>query len=274
MAFQDEIMDDLVLAKVSLQACRFCRLGLRDAKVQNSSLTQCHFQDCYLRKAHFVNARLTGSTFRRCNLEKATFRGCDLRFCTFEATRLHRDEVIGCLPVEPNLRRDLAQNLRKNFETLGDKESADVFLGIEIQAREQEFLATFHRKTEYYRSHYSPVDQAKAGLKYIGSKVNGIVWGYGHRVRRLIASYIALTLVFALITCFAGLRYSVATDQPTRTLSFWESLYQAFAETLGVGATPLSPATSAGLVLQVLEGFLGTLFLALLAAGAYRRIAR
>ena len=274
LVFQDEIVDNVTINDVKFQACQFRRLGMKDARVEGATLAQCCFEDCYLRKAHFVSTQLTGSMFRKCNLEKATFQCCDLRYCTFEATRLDRNEVIGCLPVEPNLRRQLAQNLRKNFETLGDKDSADAFLDIEIRAHEEELLGAFRQRTEYYRSHYNSLDQAMAGLKYLGWKINGIVWGHGHRVARLIRSYVCLTLMFGLVVYCGRLNYNVVAESSIRALGFWESLYQAFAATVRAAGIPFLPASPVSLALQVFEGLLGTLFLALLAASIYRRIAR
>lgn len=274
LIFSDAVKDDLHIVDSTFWACCFHRVGARNALFEKSSLTQCFFEDAYLRKAHFHDVDLTGSTFRDCNLEKATFQGCNFRYCTFQATRLNPDEIIGCFPIEPNLRRDLARNLRKNFEALGDKATSDVFLNLEIEAYEQELLGALRRKTEYYRSHYSNVDQAVAGLKYIGSKLSGIVWGYGHRVRRLLASYAILSVVFAIITYFGRFRFSVDGQASARALDFWESIYYTFAGTLGLGVAPLSPVSPAAKAFQLCEAFLGTLFLALLAAAAYRRIAR
>ncbi len=274
LLFGDAVKDDLHVMDTRIRMCHFRRIGAKKALFERSSLTQCLFEDTYFRNASFTDVRLTGSTFRNCNLEKAIFKGCDLRYCTFQTTRLDRDEIISNLPVEPNLKRDLARNLRKNFEALGDKDSADIFLDIEIEAHEQELLGASRRKTEYYRSHYSELDQALAGLKYLVSKLSGLVWGYGHRVRRLIASYLILTFGFSLITYFYRLPFTVDPQPTARALEFWESIYFAFAETLSLGATPFVPASSFAKGLQVFQGFLGTLFLALLAAAVYRRIAR
>lgn len=274
LLFSDAVKDDLKVSGAVLRMCRFVRIGAKNAEFNSCSLTQCQFEDSYLRKADFRDVDLTGSTFRNCNLEKATFKGCTLRYCTFQSTRLDRDEIIGCLPVEPNLRRDLSRNLRRNFEELGDKDAADVFLNLEIDAHEQELLGAFRRKTDYYRAHYTGVDQAVAGLKLLGSKLSGIVWGYGHRVRRLLVSYIILTLLFSMVTYFAGLKFIEGISGSVRALGFWESLYYTFAGTLGLGTGPLSPNSTLAKVLQIGAGFIGTLFLALLAAAAYRRISR
>lgn len=137
LLFGDAVKDDLHVMDTRIRMCHFRRIGAKKALFERSSLTQCLFEDTYFRNASFTDVRLTGSTFRNCNLEKAIFKGCDLRYCTFQTTRLDRDEIIGNLPVEPNLKRDLARNLRKNFEALGDKDSADIFLDIEIEAHEQ-----------------------------------------------------------------------------------------------------------------------------------------
>lgn len=274
LVFTDAVQDDLRITNSTFWACVFKRIGARNGSFEKSSLTQCFFEDTYLRKARFRDVDLTGSTFKDCNLEKATFQGCTFRYCTFQTTRLNPDEIIGCFPIEPNLRRDLARNLRKNFESLGDKVTSDVFLNLEIEAYEQELLGAFRRKTEYYRSHYSNVDQVVAGLKYLGSKLSGIAWGYGHRVRRLLASYAIVSVVFASITYFGRFHFSVDGQTTARALDFWESLYYTFAGTLGLGISPLSPVSPTAKAFQLCEAFLGTLFLALLAAAAYRRIAR
>lgn len=273
LVFSDMIKDDLRVENVSLQACQFVRLGAKKATFSNCSLTQCLFEDTYLRMAKFQNVQLVGSTFRHCNLEKASFRGCDIRYCRFEATLLDRNEIIGCLPIEPNLKRATARNLRKNFELLGDKASADIFLNIEIAAEEQELLGAFWRRTEYYRSHYTPTDQFLAGLKYLLSKLSGVVWGYGHRVRRLFFAYFALASIFALVTYFSSLQFRADTGSQ-HSLGLMDSFYYSFATSLGLTLAQTAPLSLLGKVLQILEGGLGTVFLALLAAAAYRRIAR
>jgi hypothetical protein len=274
MDFKDDIQDNLTLQDVRLSTCRFKRCGIRDARFTNSSITQSLFEDCYMRKGHFANVQFTGTTFRNCNLERASFQGCDFRFSTFVNTRLNRNEIIACLPIESNLRRDLARNLRKNFEALGDKESADVFMKIEIQANEDELLSIFRRATEYYKKRYSPVEQLNAGLEFLSSKTSGMVWGYGHRVTRLLISFVVVALVLAAVTFLGNVKFSVAGNPPGRSLLFWEAVYQVFSETLGGAGTGLFPLFWDGMLLQLGERFIGTLFLALLAAAAYRRITR
>lgn len=273
LRFSDEICDDLTLKNVSLAICKFVGLGIRDASVEDCSLSQSLFEDCYMRKARFTNVRFTGSTFRNCNLEKAAFSACDFKYCSFDRCLLNRDEIIACLPIEPNLRRDLARNLRKNFESIGDKESSDVLLEIENQSHEEALKAIFLCRTEYYKKRYNLADRLSAGVRYVISKGLGLVWGHGRRVLRLLMSYAVITIILSLWTYSCGVEFSDG-HVSVRALSFWESLYVGFAETLGVVNSGFVPITALGRTIQLLECFLGTLFLALLAAAAYRRIAR
>ena len=135
-------------------------------------------------------------------------------------------------------------------------------------------MEPFAERRSNYRTHYTGVDQAVAGLKFFGSKLSGIVWGYGHRVRRLLISYISFTLLLSLVTYFTSLEFIQGVSESARSLTFWESIYYTFGTTLGLATGSLSPHSATAKALQMGEGFIGTLFLALLAAAAYRRIAR
>lgn len=270
LTFEDEVLDTLIFNGVDIRTSRFVRLGLKEANFSNSSLTQCLFEDCYLRKVSFTDVHFTGSRFRNCNLEKATFSSCDLRYVTFNKTTLNRSEIIGCLPKEFNLRRDIARNLRKNFESLGDKESADIFLDIEIEANEMYLLEAFKQTTDYYRRHYNFMGQIEAGFKYLCSKASGFVWGYGHRILRLLRSYFVIIVLFALLRLSTG----TYTVDAAKNANIFDVMLQSFATSLGTSSTTFYNISHWERLINLSEGLIGTLFLALLAAAVYRRIAR
>ena len=150
LLFSDEQQDNFEKSQSTIAVSSFIRLGMKQAVFKDCSFTQSNFEDSYFRKATFNNVRFTGSTFRFCNFDKASFQACDFRYSNFFHCKLPKDEIISCLPPEPNLCRDLARNLRANYEMIGDKKSADTFLDIEIQAYEDELRAIFLSKTEYY----------------------------------------------------------------------------------------------------------------------------
>jgi hypothetical protein len=274
LLFSDQLQDNFEKSKANITASSFIRLGMKESVFQDCSFTQSNFGDSYFRNAVFRNVRFTGSSFRFCNFEKATFQACDFRYSNFFHCKLPKDEIISCLPPEPNLRRDLARNLRLNFEMIGDKKAADTFLNIEIQADEDELKAIFFSRTEYYKSHYKLLGQLQAGVKFLISKLSGMIWGYGHRIGRLILSYFLTTCFLSLITCFAHVKFLVSSNSVPRKLTFWESINMGFCETVGASSPSFVPLTLGGQIITLSASLLGTLFLALLAATLYRRISR
>lgn len=273
LLFRSEVKDGITLEKYNLSVCHFEHLGLKEAKFSNCKITQCLFSSVYLRLASFSDVDLTGTTFRNCNLDRATFQRCNFQYCRFENTTIDPDEIESCLPKEPNLRRDLARNLRKNFETLGDKAAADRFLNHEIKAEEDELWSRFRCKTSYYKARYTWGDRIVALGKWCGFKLSGIVWGHGYRIISLILSYVILTVLLAFVTFFCEAEFRHASGS-IQILSLSEALYQSFAETLGSMTTPFIPESWFARCLQLQQRFVGTVMLALLVAAAYRRIAR
>ncbi len=274
LLLSDQQQDNVKLSGVNISASSFIRLGMKDAEIKDCSFTQSNFEDSYFRKAVFKNVRFTGSNFRFCNFDKTSFQACDFRYCNFYHCKLPKDEIKACLPSEANLRRDLAKNLRSNYEMIGDKKAADTFLDIEIQANEAELKAIFISTTEYYKKHYDRLDQIKAGLKFVGSKLSGMLWGYGHRIGRLLLSYFTITCLWSLTSYFNNITFAIQNEGLQRPLNLWESLYMGFGQTVGLSGLPFVPVNLYGKVIMLSESFLGTLFLALLAATLYRRIAR
>lgn len=274
LLLSDQQRDNMKLSGVNISTSSFIRLGMKEAEINDCSFTQSNFEDSYFRKATFKNVRFTGSSFRFCNFDKTSFQSCDFRYCSFYHCKLSKDEIKACLPLEANLRKDLARNLRANFEMIGDKKAADTFLDIEIQANEAELKAIFLSTTEYYKKHYNLLDQIKAGLKLISSKLSGLLWGYGHRVFRLFLSYFSITSLLSLTSYFNNITFTIQNENLQRPLTVWESLYMGFGQTVGLSGLPFVPVNLWGKVIMISASFLGTLFLALLAATLYRRIAR
>lgn len=247
---------------------------MKGSSFKDCSFTQSIFEDSYFRKAIFKNVRFTGSSFRFCNFDRASFQVCDFRYCNFFHCKLPKDEIISCLPSEPNLRRDLARNLRVNYESIGDKKTADTFLDIEIKASDDEFKAIFLSKMEYYKTHYNFLGQMQAGWKFLTSKFLGMLWGYGHSVGRLTLSYSVATCLLSFITYTKQIKFFVSGNTVPRGLTILESIQMAFCETVHATSSSFAPSTLGGQLITLSASLLGAIFLALLAATLYRRIAR
>lgn len=271
---EDDISDQVALNNIALKNCRFVRLGLRDAKFKQSVIAQSRFEDCYLRKAEFIDVDLTGCVFRNCNLEKATFQGCNLKYCRFENTLVDFDEIATNLPTEPNLRLLLVRNLRMNCTALGDADTANKFLDLEIDAQTEDLWGIALRKSRYYKDHYDLGQQIAGWFRLVAWRLEGLVWGYGRQLSRLAISYALLILLFAAITCIFDISLLSAGSSKPMALPFMDCVLHAFGKTLGGVVSYGEPVSTTGRVLQICEALTGACFLALFASALYRRISR
>jgi len=272
--FSDQQNDKIEITGSNISISSFVRLGMKEAVFKDCSFTKSSFEDLYFRKAKFNNIQFTGSKFSYCNFDKAIFQTCDFSYCSFFYCKLPLEEIKSCLPYEANLRRDLARNLRKNYEMLGDKKSADEFLDIEIKAFETELQDIFLSKTDYYKQHFNFREQLSSGIKYLLSKASGWIWGYGHRIFRLFFSFLMIILLCSLATWILKIQFIEFGEALPKSLTFWDSIYITLRETINLSNTSIVPVKFVGKLMLLLESFLGTIFLAFLAATIYRRIAR
>ncbi|MBU1087153.1 MAG: pentapeptide repeat-containing protein [Candidatus Omnitrophica bacterium] len=274
MLFSDQKAENITVCNSTIMMSRFVRLGLKNASFENCNFTQSLFVDTYFRKAKFKNVSFTGSQFKYCNFDKASFQCCDLRYCSFYYCKLPKDEIISCLPNEANLRKTISRNLRANFEMLGDRVTADVFLDIEIAADEEELKAILLYKTQYYKQNYNFGDRFNALLRLIVSKFSGFAWGYGHRLGLLVRAYLMTTIICSLLLYIGKLKFLISSENSVRNLGLVESVYLAFSKTVGTTIIAATPVTFSGKIIVLGASFIGAIFLALLAATLYRKIAR
>jgi hypothetical protein len=151
-----------------------------------------------------------------------------------------------------------------NCTALGDSDSADRFLDLEIEAQTEDLRGIAQRKTSYYKEHYTVLQQIIGRLRLILRLLRGFVWGYGRQLLGLAISYVIITTLFACITYFSHISLlSTSSSQPV-ILSFWDAFLHAFGKTLGGVVSFGEPVSTFGRVLQISEGLTGACFLALL----------
>lgn len=272
LIFCSEQADSTKFHNVNINTSIFSEIGLKNSEFRDSSFTQCHFKNIYFRGSSFCNTRFTGTTFTNCNFKKCSFQSCDFRYCSFYRCELPADEIISCLPNEPNLRRDLARNLRVNADSLGEKRNSDVFLDIEINASEKTYVEIFFANTKYYKDSYDSLARIQSAGKYILSKLSGITWGYGHRIGKLLLSYMLIITAISLIKVLWDIEFE--TNGHNVHLSLFDSIILTFSESVGADTSGYIPTTTGGKVILYLEKLFSTVYLALLSATLYRKVAR
>lgn len=273
LLFENEINDSLDIKKVNIKFSLFRRLGIRDAKFQGGVISHSIMEDVYGRKGKFIDINFTGTIFRNCNFEKAVFSSCTLKYCKFTNTQLPYLEIINCLPVEPNLKKELARNLKMNFIGLGEKNIADIFLDIEIKARQEEQLAIFCSHTDYYRSKYDCIDRIKNLLGYWKSKILGFLSGYGYKIHWVLFSFLIMQLTLTTFLYFSFSEF-VFENGTKGSLSFLQAGKAVLSESIKFSYSSYSPQTTIAKMLLFISRFIGIVYLGLLSATIYRKIAR
>ncbi len=273
LEFSDQIHDDLNVSNVNVKFSSFIRLGLRDAKFKGGFLSHSIFEDVYARKANFSNIDFTGSVFRNCNFEKAAFKSCTLNYCEFLNTQLPYLEVISCLPNEPNIREELARNLKMNFIGLGQKVIADKFLDIEIKAKESRMAEIFKSRTTHYKENYDQLDRIENAGLFIWSWIKRFFSGYGYSVKWIFISFFSIILILSL-SIFLNNSIFSQTDIPDGPLNLINSIEAIFSESITFSHSPYTPVDTFGKITLFIARFFGILYLGLITATIYRKIAR
>lgn len=196
----DEDHPSLELKDKRLTRCLLVRLGLKDAKIRDSAFLYCIFEGCYFRNVRFGNVDFTGSIFRDCNFHKASFESSMFRYAQFSRCIIDNyDEILQLIPPEPNIAIPVLRSLRQNAVEMGDKDSADRILVLEIEAEKQELKNRFCAPSEYYKSRYGSWEKGKSGLSFLALYLRGLLWGHGLKVLNLLCSAVVCIVVFAYV---------------------------------------------------------------------------
>lgn len=110
-----------------------CLVAL-NKKITKVNFSYSIFDTCYLRKCIFESCDFTGCRFIGTNLHEAKFSDCEFRYATFEKTLVDNYILDQECPEEENLKMRFARSLRMNYQSLGDAESANKAMRVELRA--------------------------------------------------------------------------------------------------------------------------------------------
>jgi hypothetical protein len=172
------------------------------------------------------------------------------------------------LPSEPNLREDVARNLRIEAARLGLSSEAGNYRNIEIRAREAHLLAAVLGESKWYREHFDGLARIKSSFAYVGSILNRWMWGYGERLFVLLRNWVLATVVFFPVL-FLTLRSEF--HAPSTGVTFLSVLIYSLKN--AVPAAISSDISSMGVpvtILAVVESMYSAVTLALVASYVFR----
>ncbi len=199
----------IILSNGKFEDEDFRHRHFKDLNGSKSTFVKCDFSYCIFERAYFHGAKFddcdfTGSRFYESNFRGASLHRCEFRYALFYRTLLEAKEIIASLPLEPNLSRDLLQNLRANAAAIGDHRSQRSFVLREIDANRDYWRRAMRAEQSYYIKKFPTLyDRIRAGGHLAWLNIGGLIWGHGERPLRVLASGITFLLTLSLINLWA-----------------------------------------------------------------------
>uniref|UniRef100_UPI0016022A03 pentapeptide repeat-containing protein n=1 Tax=Stieleria mannarensis TaxID=2755585 RepID=UPI0016022A03 len=211
------------------QMYRLVRVSGKGIRFDNVDFRYTIVDTCYFRNCVFNNCDFTGCRFIASNFRGATFEGCKFEYAVFERTEIPPKVLSTNCPGYDNLTLDFARKLRKNYESLGEKEASDKAFSVELAATRRYLYKASFSGESYYRSKYKGFDRFRLIWKWIGFWFTDLVLGNGQKVSR---PFLVVLLSLVCVTLF-----DFAWTSPRTAGSLWRSLIESPAIFFGI-ATP------------------------------------
>lgn len=193
----DKIIDG-TLTEVNYHNKLFIRVGSKADTYKNVDFSHTYFDHCYFRNCVFDGCNFNGCKFMNSNFASSTFIGCKFDYATFQNTIVDEEILQTGFPGFDNLKLKFARSLRTNFQSLGDAESANKAIKIELEARESHLKKSWKSNESYYRKKYKGWNRILAYLKWFRFKIQEFIWGNGESTNNLIRSGLILWLLMTI----------------------------------------------------------------------------
>ena len=270
--FAGERLNGQTIRSASYSHCSFIDISFKSVKLQDSDFQNCIFVGCYFRRTTLSNCKFTGCRFYDCQFPKVALNNCNFQYTQFRQCQIPFDEMEYSLPAPQNIREQLCRNLSIQSANLGLSEDYRRYRESELKAREENLWNMAFGRSSWYREHYRGIEKPKAFCKWLYSKSNGLLWGYGDRLGRLLVSFTVFTLIiFPSLFLFLD----ATMHQTGDSVDLIDIVYFSVSKMLRVDFAPNVIAKGhPGHFWVAVESVIGSVFLALFAACIVRRSLR
>jgi hypothetical protein len=262
------------MSNLTINQSTLAHLGFKESKFFNCNLSHNVFIDCYFKKTYFESVTFTGCKFINCIFDAALIN-CDFRYATFENCFIEFKDMLPNLPNLPsyhNVRWKLCTNLALESLKAGNSDNYKEYFYEEKVSSEKHYWEMFRKRESYYRKKYGAWDSLFGLIRFITSKLNKIIWGYGENIWQLIRVMSYTIMLFTLLLFFTGDFYENGNAVSER-LSFGESLFVSVCNffTISSGYTTSDTISR---VNTAAEGFVGMILMGFFVAALFRFINR
>jgi hypothetical protein len=193
--FASQRLDGVPIDTGLFAHCTFVNVSFKGCTITDSRFINCTFISCYFRKTTIQNSKFDGCKFIDCDFPQLRLQGADFMFPKFKGCFIAFDEMRPNLPAEPELRYLVAGELAREAYALGNTRDARRYRLQALRAHETHLWRAFRASSSYYRDHYDTFGRLGAGVAWIASQVNRLIWGNGERGTTLLFNFLVLVFV-------------------------------------------------------------------------------
>lgn len=176
----------------------FVRLVAKSIHFSKIDFRYCIFDTAYLRNCTFESCDFTGCRFINSNLYGSSFNGCKFDYATFDKSFVDNDILESGCPGPENLKLKFARSLRMNYQQIGDAQSANKAISIELQATEDHLHKAWNSKESYYRNKYRGLKRLRMFGEWLEFKTLDLIWGNGESTWKLLRAVIVVLIIIAI----------------------------------------------------------------------------
>ena len=198
-------------------------VGAKSVVFENCDFSYSVMTRAYFRNAKFVDCHFVGCHLRQCNFRGAEFVECDFSYSSFYETQVKHEDIFRQLPNRPNVRKELAQTLRKNAESIGDREGALKCFQYEMKQTRRYLIEATGAEEEYYRKKYpGRLNRLRFRRKLLNHNLSRFIWGYGESPLSVVrfALLVWFILTFFITALGAGAGGPEFTTSPFSAITF------------------------------------------------------
>lgn len=254
--------------------CTFANVSFKDVEIVGGKFENCTFIACYFRRSIMTKVEFAACKFIDCLFPGIQLDRVLFRFPSFRGCLIEWDRLSGCWPKNPHERFLMLANLESEAERRGDLEEARTYRLAANGAWEDHLIAAFRGTERYYQEHFrSTKERKRQRNRYVRSKINRFLWGYGEQGLVLLRNFVIATcVVFPLI--FFLLRHQFDVEKGTDPAAE-DFLFISLSTVLpGAGSHEVVDPSVLVQAVQLAESFVGIIAAGMLIALLLKAVER
>lgn len=253
--FASERLDGAEVTSRNIRHSTFVNISFLESEIRESNFMNCIFMNCYFRKAEVKSSTFIGCVFIDCIFDFSKIQNSDFKYSRFQGSILPYREMQYSAPSEPNLRRDLFDELARAADSIGKTAEARAYRLAAISATNKHLCAGVKAQSKWYAEHFPLNRRIAAASKLLWHYMNQLLWQHGESAWRLFRN-----AVIAVIGIFPLLLY-VGRQPQNGGPSYADSIWSSVSNFLPLDKLSSMPETSTYIrIISALEALSGVIF--------------